>query len=167
MTHEIIQQDIRLLAQNIVDKARHKTLMVALAESCTGGMIAAALTDISGSSAVLDRGFVTYSNHAKIDILGVKNTTLDQHGAVSEQTARAMVDGTLNAAPLSDVALSVTGIAGPAGGGPDKPVGLVHFSCQRRDMPQIHAKHIFSGDRHMVRYQAVKTALLMIDRALA
>ena len=86
---------------------------------------------------------------------------------MSEQTARAMVDGTLNAAPLADVALSVTGIAGPAGGGPDKPVGLVHFSCQRRGMPQTHAKHIFSGDRQMVRYQAVKTALLMIDRALA
>ena len=93
MTHEKIQQDIRLLAQNIIDKALHKTMMVALAESCTGGMVAAALTDISGSSAVLDRGFVTYSNHAKIDILGVKNTILDQHGAVSEQTARAMVDG--------------------------------------------------------------------------
>jgi nicotinamide-nucleotide amidase len=167
MIHNIIQQDITLLAQNIIDKALNKTSMVALAESCTGGMIAAALTDISGSSGVLDRGFVTYSNHAKIEILGVKTATLDQHGAVSEQTARAMVDGTLNAATMADVVLSVTGIAGPTGGGPNKPVGLVHFCCQRRGMPQNHAKHIFSGDRRTIRYQAVKTALLMINDALA
>ena len=167
MTHKIIQQDIRLLAQNIVDRARHKTMKVALAESCTGGMIAAALTDISGSSAVLDRGFVTYSNQAKIDILGLCSTSLRQHGAVSEQTARAMVEGTLIAAPMAELALSVTGIAGPGGGDQDKPVGLVHFACQRRDSPQIHAKHIFNGDRNMVRQQAVHKALMMIEDALA
>jgi nicotinamide-nucleotide amidase len=165
-------QDITQLAENIIDKARQKTVMIALAESCTGGMIAAALTDISGSSAALDRGFVTYSNQAKIDILGVSNATLEQYGAVSEQTARAMVDGTLIAAPMAGLALSVTGIAGPGGGGPggdgqDKPVGLVHFACQRRDAPQTHAMHIFSGDRHMVRQQAVRTALMMIADALA
>ena len=165
-------QDITQLAENIIDKARQKTVMIALAESCTGGMIAAALTDISGSSAALDRGFVTYSNQAKIDILRVSNATLEQYGAVSEQTARAMVDGTLIAAPMAGLALSVTGIAGPGGGGPggggqDKPVGLVHFACQRRDAPQTHAMHIFSGDRHMVRQQAVRTALMMIANALA
>ena len=165
-------QDITQLAENIIDKARQKTVMIALAESCTGGMVAAALTDISGSSAALDRGFVTYSNQAKIDILGVSNATLEQYGAVSEQTARAMVDGTLIAAPMAGLALSVTGIAGPGGGGPngdgqDKPAGLVHFACQRRDAPQTHAMHIFSGDRHMVRHQAVRTALMMISDALA
>ena len=165
-------QDITQLAENIIDKARQKTVMIALAESCTGGMIAAALTDISGSSAALDRGFVTYSNQAKIDILRVSSATLEQYGAVSEQTARAMVDGTLIAAPMAGLALSVTGIAGPNGGGPnggdqDKPVGLVHFACQRRDAPQTHAMHIFSGDRHMVRQQAVRTALMMIADALA
>ena len=165
-------QDITQLAENIIDKARQKTVMIALAESCTGGMVAAALTDISGSSAALDRGFVTYSNQAKIDILRVSNATLEQYGAVSEQTARAMVDGTLIAAPMAGLALSVTGIAGPGGGGPggdgqDKPVGLVHFACQRRDAPQTHAMHIFSGDRHMVRQQAVRTALMMIADALA
>jgi len=160
-------QDITQLAENIIDKARQKTVMIALAESCTGGMIAAALTDVSGSSAALDRGFVTYSNQAKIDILGVSNATLEQYGAVSEQTARAMVDGTLIAAPMAGLALSVTGIAGPGGGGQDKPVGLVHFACQRRDAPQTHAMHIFSGDRHMVRQQAVRTALMMIADALA
>ena len=159
-------QDIIQLVENIIDKARQKTVMIALAESCTGGMIAAALTDISGSSAALDRGFVTYSNQAKIDILGVSNATLAQHGAVCEQTARAMVEGTLNAAPLADLALSVTGIAGPGGGGPDKPVGLVHFACQRRYSSQTHAKHIFSGDRNMVRQQAVHTALMMTGDVL-
>jgi len=164
MSHD--HQNITQLAQHIIEKAQHKTVMIALAESCTGGMIAAALTDISGSSAVLDRGFVTYSNQAKIDILGVNNATLAQHGAVSEQTARAMVEGTLNAAPMADLALSVTGIAGPGGGGPGKPVGLVHFACQRRYLPQTHAKHIFSGDRHMVRQQAVHAALMMIGDAL-
>ena len=164
MSHD--HQNITQLAQHIIEKAQQKSVMIALAESCTGGMIAAALTDISGSSAVLDRGFVTYSNQAKIDILGVNNATLAQHGAVSEQTARAMVEGTLNAAPMADLALSVTGIAGPGGGGPDKPVGLVHFACQRRYSPQTHAKHIFSGDRHMVRQQAVQTALMMIGDAL-
>ena len=160
-------QEITQLAENIINKARQKTITIALAESCTGGMIAAALTDISGSSAVLDRGYVTYSNQAKINILGVSNATLEQYGAVSEQTARAMVDGTLIAAPMADLALSVTGIAGPGGGSKDKPVGLVHFACQRRDSPQIHAKHIFNGDRNMVRQQAVHTALMMIEDALA
>ena len=159
-------QDITQLAENIIDKARQKAVMIALAESCTGGMIAAALTDISGSSAAVDRGFLTYSNQAKIDILGVSNATLEQYGAVSEQTARAMVDGTLIAAPMAGLALSVTGIAGP-GGGQDKPVGLVHFACQCRDAPQTHAMHIFSGDRHMVRQQAVRTALMMIGDSLA
>ena len=164
MSHD--HQNITQLAQHIIEKALQKTVMIALAESCTGGMIAAALTDISGSSAVLDRGFVTYSNQAKIDILGVNNATLAQHGAVSEQAARAMVEGTLNAAPMASLALSVTGIAGPGGGGPGKPVGLVHFACQRRYSRQTHAKHIFSGDRHMVRQQAVHTALMMIGDAL-
>ena len=165
MNHD--HQIIRQLAQNIIKRAQKKTIMIALAESCTGGMIATALTDISGSSAVLDRGFVTYSNQAKIDILGVSNATLAKYGAVSEQTARAMVEGTLIAAPMAGLALSVTGIAGPGGGSPDKPVGLVHFACQRRDAPQTHAMHIFSGDRHKVRQQAVHTALMMIGDALA
>ena len=165
MSHD--HQNITQLARNIIEKAQQNNVMIALAESCTGGMIAAALTDISGSSAVLDRGFVTYSNQAKIDILGLCSTSLRQHGAVSEQTARAMVEGTLNAAPMADLALSVTGIAGPGGGAMDKPVGLVHFAFQRRGSPQNHAKHIFSGDRHVVRQQAVYKALMMIKDALA
>ena len=165
MNHD--RKNITKLAENIVNKAQLKTMVIALAESCTGGMISTALTDVSGSSTIFDRGFVTYSNQAKIDILGVSKTTLERYGAVSEQTARAMVFGTLKAAPLADLALSVTGIAGPGGGLPDKPVGLVHFACQHRDSPQTHVKHIFSGDRNMVRQQAVHKALIMIWDALA
>ena len=162
----------QILARQVIETAGDAGWMICTIESCTGGMVFAALTDIAGSSAVMDRGFVTYSNQAKIDILRVSNATLEQYGAVSEQTARAMVDGTLIAAPMAGLALSVTGIAGPGGGGPggggqDKPVGLVHFACQRRDAPQTHAMHIFSGDRHMVRQQAVRTALMMIADALA
>ena len=147
------------IGRNYIDKARQKTVMIALAESCTGGMITAALTDIAGSSAALERVCDLY-NQAKIDILGVSNATLEQYGAVSNKPRVPWLTA-LIAAPMAGLALSVTGIAGPNGGGA-KPVGLVHFACQRRDAPQIHAMHIFSGDRHMVRKQAVHTALMMI-----
>jgi nicotinamide-nucleotide amidase len=166
MSDDLQQLSIAQLAQNIVEKAQQNNIVIALAESCTGGMIAATLTDISGSSMVLDRGFVTYSNNAKMDILGVSQTGLRDHGAVSEFTARAMAHGTLIAAPEANLALSVTGIAGPGGGSAEKPVGLVHFSCQRRDAPQRHAAHTFSGNRGQVRRQALKTALIMIGDAL-
>jgi len=120
------------LAKAIVERACKQKIIIVLAESCTGGLIASALTDIPGSSAVLDRGFVTYSNDAKIDLLGVSDKTLADHGAVSAETAIAMTAGALAATPRAALAASVTGIAGPGGGSPDKPVGLVHFSCQRR-----------------------------------
>ena len=166
MSGDLQQSGTAQLAQNIVEKAQQNNIVIALAESCTGGMIAATLTDISGSSMVLDRGFVTYSNNAKMDILGVSQTGLRDYGAVSEFTARAMAHGTLIAAPEANLALSVTGIAGPGGGSAEKPVGLVHFSCQRRNTPQRHEAHTFSGNRDQVRRQALKTALIMIDDAL-
>ena len=153
-------------AQRLVTRASAAGIMLTCAESCTGGMVAAALTDIAGASAVLDRGFVTYSNNAKMDILGVSQAGLRAHGAVSEFTACAMTYGTLIAAPEANLALSVTGIAGPGGGSAEKPVGLVHFSCQRRDAPLRHAAHIFPGNRGQIRQQAVKTALMMIGDAL-
>lgn len=162
----IAQPSIAQLAQNIVEKAQQNNIVIALAESCTGGMIAAALTDVSGSSRVLDRGFVTYSNNAKMDILGVSQADLRDHGAVSKFTACAMTHGTLIAAPKANLALSVTGIAGPGGGSAEKPVGLVHLSCQRRDTPLRHAAHIFPGNRGQIRQQAVKTALMMIWEVL-
>ena len=105
--------------------------MVATAESCTGGLVAGALTDIAGSSAVVDRGFVTYTNEAKQQMLGVPPTTLEKFGAVSRETAEAMAHGALGHAQ-ADLAVSITGIAGPGGGSPEKPVGLVHFAAASR-----------------------------------
>jgi len=162
MTTDLKNLPAIILAEKIVQIGQQTNTVIALTESCTGGMIAAALTDIAGSSAVLDRGFVTYSNAAKIDILGVTQAGLDKHGAVSEHTARAMVQGTLAAAPDANLALSVSGIAGPTGGSPEKPVGLVHFGVQHRDGAQHHAKHIFSGSRDDIRQKSLKTALIMI-----
>jgi len=158
--------NIRQLAEKLVLKALHTNTVIALAESCTGGMIAAALTDIPGSSAVLDRGFVTYSNDAKMDVLGVSAACLDTHGAVSQNTALEMVAGTLAAAPNATLALSVTGIAGPDGGTAQKPVGLVHFACQSRAKAPLHAAHIFQGSRHEVRENSLKTALKMLFNEL-
>lgn len=113
-------------ARHVVERASALGLVLATAESCTGGLIAALLTEIPGSSAVVDRGFVTYSNQAKAELLGVPLSLIDAHGAVSREVALAMVEGAL-AGSSADMAVSVTGIAGPGGGSRDKPVGLVHF----------------------------------------
>jgi nicotinamide-nucleotide amidase len=140
---------------------------VATAESCTGGLIAGAITDIAGSSAWFDRGFVTYSNEAKVDMLGVSTTTLDAHGAVSEATAREMVSGAL-ARSDATIAVAVTGIAGPAGGTPAKPVGLVWLAWGRRDGRVDARSEHFEGDRAAVRAATVEQALEgLIERASA
>ena len=128
------------------------------AESCTGGWVAKVLTDIAGSSAWFERGFVTYSDAAKQDSLGVRTATLKDFGAVSEQTAREMASGAL-AHSQADVALAITGIAGPGGGSMDKPVGLVWFAWARRSGALRTAQQQFSGDREAVRRQAVVAAL--------
>ncbi len=150
------------LAKAIVKRATEKNVMLVLAESCTGGMIAAALTDIAGSSAVLDCGFVTYSNRAKQDLLGVSNEILASYGAVSAETAIAMTTGALLKTPAARLAASVTGIAGPGGGSKDKPVGLVHFSCQWRGKPATHDHQTFTGDRTLVRKKSLHKSLSMI-----
>jgi nicotinamide-nucleotide amidase len=136
--------------------------MVATAESCTGGLVAGALTDIAGSSAVVDRGFVTYTNAAKHQMLGVPNETIERHGAVSRETAEAMVRGALGHAN-ADLAVSITGIAGPGGGTADKPVGLVHFAAASRGGNLIHRERRF-GDigRGAVRRLSVLEALAML-----
>ena len=118
----------------MLDKARAAGLTIATAESCTGGLVAGALTAIAGSSDVVDRGFVTYSNAAKMQMLGVPPTLLAQHGAVSQPVAVAMAEGALKASGAG-LAVSITGIAGPGGGSADKPVGLVHFALARRGSP--------------------------------
>ena len=150
------------LANAIIKLATEKNVMFVLAESCTGGMVSAALTDVAGSSAVLDRGLVTYSNQAKQDLLGISNKILARYGAVSAETAIAMTTGALLKTPAAQLAASVTGIAGPGGGSNDKPVGLVHFSCQWRGKPALHDHQTFTGNRENVRNASVCKILRMI-----
>ena len=138
---------------------------VATAESCTGGLIAGAITDVAGSSGWFDRGFVTYSNEAKREMLGVRADTLAAHGAVSEATAREMAAGAL-ARSGSDLAVAVTGIAGPAGGSVDKPVGMVCFGWAKRGAPLESATQCFGGDRAAIRAATVAVALAgLVERA--
>lgn len=150
------------LATAVLDACRKAGIMVATAESCTGGMVAAALTDIPGSSAVVERGFVTYSNQAKVDMLGVDMALIDTHGAVSEQVARAMARGALTNSDAS-LSIAITGIAGPGGGSAEKPEGLVHFACAAHGQ-ETQAKRIEFGaiGRTAVREQAVGIALRML-----
>ena len=132
--------------------------MLATAESCTGGWAAQALTSVAGSSEWFDRGFVTYTNRAKREMLGVKTAVLARHGAVSEQTARELAEGAL-AHSHAQVALAITGIAGPGGGTPEKPVGTVCFAWAGKQHETRSAQHHFTGDREAVRRQSVATAL--------
>ncbi len=137
------------------------------AESCTGGLIAGAITDVAGSSAWFDRGFVTYSNEAKIEMLGVRRETLAAHGAVSEATAREMAAGALKRSG-ADIAVAVTGVAGPLGGSPEKPVGFVCFGWACRDGAVEAGTAHFAGDRAAVRAASVAAALQgLIERAAA
>src|SRR3954452_15932127 len=155
-------QELIAPTQALLDLCRQKKLKIATAESCTGGLLAATLTEVPGSSDVLDRGFVTYSNEAKQAMLGVSATTLDSFGAVSRETAEAMARGALDHAPV-DLSASVTGIAGPGGGSPAKPVGLVHFAAAARGGRLIHQERHF-GDigRAQVRRASVLQALAML-----
>jgi len=159
--------DIDALAATVIRLASARGLQVATAESCTGGLVAGALTGVAGSSAVVDRGFVTYSNAAKSDLVAVPAALIDAHGAVSEPVARAMAAGAL-ARSGAGVTVAITGIAGPGGGTADKPVGLVHFAAAG-PTGLVHAEHRF-GDigREGVRLASVRVALeLLIDRLQA
>jgi nicotinamide-nucleotide amidase len=157
----------RALAANALDACRDNSLMVATAESCTGGMVAAALTDIAGSSDVFERGFVTYSNEAKMELLGVEAATLEHHGAVSAETAIEMAEGAL-ARSGADLAVSVTGIAGPGGGTQQKPVGLVWFAIARRG-GKAYAREMRFGDtgRASIRADSTRVALELLAEAAA
>jgi len=155
-------------ARAVLDACRVRGLMLVSAESCTGGLVAGALTEIAGSSDVVERGFVTYSNDAKEELLGVPRDLLERYGAVSEQVARAMVEGALNSTGKADLSVAVTGIAGPGGGSLEKPVGLVFIAATRRGGPTVCERHVFKGDRHAVRVASVERALaLLLDRAAA
>ena len=150
-------------AASVLQALRARGWMLATAESCTGGLIAGALTHFAGSSDVVDRGFVTYSNDAKVELLGVAQAMIDAHGAVSQAVAQAMAEGAL-ARSRAAIAISVTGSAGPGGGSADKPVGLVWFGCARRGGPAMAESRVFGGDRVSVRAQAVAFALSIVQR---
>lgn len=163
---EVKPSEIGELADRFLKACARRKILAATAESCTGGLIVAAMTDIPGSSSMVDRGFVTYSNDAKIEMLGVSAATLDAHGAVSAQTAQEMALGAL-ARSHSGIALAVTGIAGPDGGSEEKPVGLVWFGLAVAGRPVATEKRLFENrGRDFIRRETVKHALEMGLRAL-
>jgi len=157
-----VNEQLRAGAIAVLDACRARGLKVATAESCTGGLVAGALTEIPGSSDVVERGFVTYSNEAKQQMLGVPAETLTAHGAVSRATAEAMARGAISHSN-ADLAVAITGIAGPGGGSADKPVGLVHFAAASRSGALTHREMRY-GDigRSIVRHQSVLQALAML-----
>ncbi len=153
-------------AERLLAAARAKGIRLATAESCTGGLVAALLTEIPGSSEVVERGFITYSNAAKSEMLGVPASLIRKHGAVSPEVARAMAEGAL-AHSAADLAVAVTGVAGPGGGSAAKPVGLVEFACARRSVATILATERYGElGRSQIRLSAVATALSMLERAM-
>lgn len=152
-------------AADILDACRAAGLSLATAESCTGGLIAGCLTAVPGSSDVMDRGFVTYSNQAKTDMLGVPADLISAEGAVSEAVVRAMAEGALRRSSAS-LSVAVTGIAGPGGGSQSKPVGLVHMAAARLGGEVLHERRVFGGDRDAVRLAAVAAALTLVKRLL-
>lgn len=160
-------EEIDELARLVLTLAREAGLMLATVESCTGGLVAGALTAVPGSSDVVDRGFVTYSNAAKTALVGISADLLAEFGAVSEPVARAMAEGGLKAAGVG-AAVAVTGVAGPGGGTAEKPVGLVHFAAARTGRPTLHQEMRF-GDlgREAVRLASVRVALELLAEALS
>jgi nicotinamide-nucleotide amidase len=159
----MLDPELQEAARRVLDLCKARGLMVATAESCTGGLVIGALTEIAGSSAVVDRGFVTYTNEAKQEMLGVSAHTLKEHGAVSRATAEAMAKGALARTTVA-LTVSITGIAGPTGGTPEKPVGLVHFAAMARDGRLIHQERRY-GDlgRSEIRRRSVLQALAMLE----
>ncbi len=156
--------ELLAVAADVLDRLRRRGMMAATAESCTGGLIAAALTAVAGSSDVLDRGFVTYSNAAKAEMLGVDPALILAHGAVSAPVAAAMAEGALHRSQAA-VAVAVTGVAGPGGGTPGKPVGTVWFGLAVRGEAVLTEVQVFPGDRSGVREATVQRALALLGRA--
>ena len=152
-------------AEALLEAYRRAGLTIATAESCTGGLVAGCLTEIAGSSDVFERGFVTYSNAAKTELLGVPENLIAEHGAVSAEAAEAMARGAL-ARSRADATVALTGVAGPGGGTAEKPVGLVHLCAIRRGGAAHQRREIFAGDRAAVRLSSVAAALEMLDELL-
>lgn len=153
-------------AERLLDDYRRAGLELATAESCTGGLVAACLTEIAGSSDVVERGFVTYSNEAKTEMLGVPAEIIRAHGAVIAQVAEAMAAGAL-AHSLADSAVSITGIAGPGGATAQKPVGLVFVGGARRGAAPCHERHVFAGGRAEIRLASLEAALALLRQLLS
>lgn len=166
MITAITDADLQQLASQVGQALKQRQWMLATAESCTGGWVAKTLTDVVGSSAWFERGFVTYTNVAKQEMLGVEATIIDKHGAVSDLTVREMARGALQHSH-ADISLAITGIAGPGGGSEAKPVGLVWFAWATRDDEIRCEEYIFEGDREAVRRQAAATALQGVNICLA
>ena len=159
----MIPEDIAQSAERLLETCRQNGLKIATVESCTGGLVAAALTAIAGSSDVVDRGFVTYTNQAKSDLAGVPPILFETVGAVSEEVARAMAKGGVEHS-LANLAVGITGVAGPGGGSDEKPVGLVHISAYREGGDGRHERNVFPGDRDAVRLASVRKALAMMQQ---
>jgi nicotinamide-nucleotide amidase len=163
----VFDPDILAQAETVLAECRRRGWRVATAESCTAGLVAAALTAIAGSSEVFDRSFVTYSNQAKTQLLGVPEATLAAYGAISAETAAAMAQGAVTRAGV-DLAVSITGIAGPGGGSIEKPVGLIYLGMARRGSAGRAERQVFAGDRAGIREAALRRALeLLLNEARA
>ncbi|MBV9432414.1 MAG: CinA family protein [Hyphomicrobiales bacterium] len=163
----MFDETVLLAARRLLELCRAQGLHIVTAESCTGGLVAGALTEIAGSSDVVERGFVTYSNEAKIEMLGVAADLISYHGAVSEEVARAMAEGAL-AHSRAELAVAITGVAGPGGGSAEKPVGLVHLACAARGGATRHELRKY-GDvgRSEIRRKSVLVAFAMLENAAA
>ena len=165
MMNSMFPLEINSKASSILKVCKQKGITIITAESCTGGLIAGCLTEIPGSSSVIEGGFVTYSNQAKVSMLSIKLEQLDQYGAVSEEVARSMAEGALGSSK-ADIAIACTGVAGPGGATETKPVGLVHLSCASRKHPTLHKKCNFSGERSTIRLATVEAAFGLIEAQL-
>jgi nicotinamide-nucleotide amidase len=159
--YSVFDPEALALAKAVLALCRARKWRLATAESCTGGLVAAALTAIPGASEVFERGFITYSNASKIELLGVPPETIARHGAISAETAESMARGALSHAPV-DLAVSVTGIAGPGGGTSQKPVGLVYLGLARKDSLIQVERHNLAGDRGAIRDAALLLALALL-----
>jgi nicotinamide-nucleotide amidase len=157
----MIQDELMTQAEALLAACRTARVMIAIAEGCTGGLIAAALTAIAGSSDVVDQSFVAYSNESKHEMIGVSPDLITRHGAVSEEVARAMAEGAL-VRSRAGIAMAVTGVAGPGGGSTEKPVGMVCFGLAQRGRPVVSERQVFPGDRGAIRAAAVARAFGMV-----
>jgi nicotinamide-nucleotide amidase len=159
----VVPEELVEMACRVLDACKVNDLMLAAAESCTGGLVTAALTSVAGSSAWVDRGFVTYSNPAKVDLLAVPADMIERYGAVSGEVARAMAEGALRYS-AAQISVGITGVAGPGGGSPERPVGTVHIAAARRGQETLHEKYFFPGDRDDIRAASALAAMEMLIR---